>query len=619
MKLIRINLLSILLVCFAWPTIVSANSDLRPMFSSYLLEVKDQEERPTCSINAMTALLEFEHSKHTGSHPLVLSREYLNWAANDATGIVDDGSFFSHIIRGLKENGVCEEQYMPYSSTFDPNNTPSNQAISDADSRSEFYIAFVKTFNDNIGLSQYQVDEIKKLLDRGYPIAIGAKYPDNSQYDSDYVLQMPDGTENFIGHSVIIVGYFDDINYSGGGVFIIRNSWGPNWLDHDGHAKIPYGYYELYGNDALAIDVGTSQPGLPFIQKNNTIEFEDMDVLQATSDYAVQNMEGFGANVWSEDNHLFIGNQTVGQYIEFSLNAVKAKKYSINLFVTKAPDFGIFDFSINGKKLLENFDAFSQLVQPSERIKLGKISLSEGMNILRVELKGKSNSSGGYQFGLDFLEVLPIPDISIVPQIASLLLLSKHSSIPTVTSATGQVWMDRNLGASRVATSLTDEEAYGDLYQWGRGTDGHEKRISQTNINRISPDTGHGDFVIVPVFLTTTYDWHTPQDETLWQGVDGENNPCPIGFRLPTREEWMIEMNTYSALKLPAAGYRGFSDGIVRNEGTKGFYWSMTSNKGSDSAPSYSVSLSFASPETSGDISEDAFRAVGGSVRCIKD
>ena len=50
----------------------------------------------------------------------------------------------------------------------------------------------------------------------------------------------------------------------------------------------------------------------------------------------------------------------------------------------------------------------------------------------------------------------------------------------TVTSTTGQVWMDRNLGASRVATSSTDSAAYGDLYQWGRGTDGHEKRTSST-------------------------------------------------------------------------------------------------------------------------------------------
>ena len=44
-----------------------------------------------------------------------------------------------------------------------------------------------------------------------------------------------------------------------------------------------------------------------------------------------------------------------------------------------------------------------------------------------------------------------------------------------VLSTSGRLWMDRNLGATQVATSLTDYLAYGDLYQWGRGTDGHEK------------------------------------------------------------------------------------------------------------------------------------------------
>jgi len=37
-----------------------------------------------------------------------------------------------------------------------------------------------------------------------------------------------------------------------------------------------------------------------------------------------------------------------------------------------------------------------------------------------------------------------------------------------VTSLTGRIWLDRNLGASRVATSPTDTAAYGDMYQWGR-------------------------------------------------------------------------------------------------------------------------------------------------------
>ncbi|MCC5924135.1 MAG: hypothetical protein JJT77_10135 [Crocinitomicaceae bacterium] len=49
-----------------------------------------------------------------------------------------------------------------------------------------------------------------------------------------------------------------------------------------------------------------------------------------------------------------------------------------------------------------------------------------------------------------------------------------------ISPGTGKVWMDRNLGASQAATSSTDAAAYGDLYQWGRRSDGHQCRTSIT-------------------------------------------------------------------------------------------------------------------------------------------
>ena len=56
--------------------------------------------------------------------------------------------------------------------------------------------------------------------------------------------------------------------------------------------------------------------------------------------------------------------------------------------------------------------------------------------------------------------------------------------------------MDRNLGASRMALSMGDEKAYGDLYQWGRGTDGHEKLTSTTTTSQIpSGDTETATFI----------------------------------------------------------------------------------------------------------------------------
>ena len=63
----------------------------------------------------------------------------------------------------------------------------------------------------------------------------------------------------------------------------------------------------------------------------------------------------------------------------------------------------------------------------------------------------------------------------------SVFCVSGTTAIVDVTNpVTGRTWMDRNLGASRVAMSSTDTLAYGDLYQWGRRSDGHQCRNSPT-------------------------------------------------------------------------------------------------------------------------------------------
>jgi uncharacterized protein (TIGR02145 family) len=187
-----------------------------------------------------------------------------------------------------------------------------------------------------------------------------------------------------------------------------------------------------------------------------------------------------------------------------------------------------------------------------------------------------------------------------------------------VNSVTGKIWMDKNLGASQVATSSTDADAYGDLYQWGRGTDGHEKRTSSTTATLSSTDTpGHGDFITNG---SSPYDWRDPQNDNLWQGVNGTNNPCPSGYRLPTDAEWQAELDSWSSddaagafaspLKLPVAGRRGYSDGSLNIVGSGGYYWSSTVG---------GANASYLSFYGSGADMFSNRRAVGFSVRCLKD
>ena len=64
-----------------------------------------------------------------------------------------------------------------------------------------------------------------------------------------------------------------------------------------------------------------------------------------------------------------------------------------------------------------------------------------------------------------------------------------------VISSSGEIWMNKNLGALRVATSSTDAAAYGDLYQWGRTTDGHEKRNSTAAAGPVASGSEGANFI----------------------------------------------------------------------------------------------------------------------------
>ncbi len=190
--------------------------------------------------------------------------------------------------------------------------------------------------------------------------------------------------------------------------------------------------------------------------------------------------------------------------------------------------------------------------------------------------------------------------------------------VEVINPTTGKTWMDRNLGASRAATSSTDEEAYGDLYQWGRAADGHQKRNSSTTFTLSSSDTpGHGSFI---TSSSGYFDWRSPENDDLWQGVNGVNNPCPPGFRLPTATEWEAERQSWSSnnaagafaspLKLPVAGLRLYNNGSLWAVDYHGGFWSGTVDG------SISRRLYFTSTGARMGINR---RANGYSVRCIKD
>lgn len=194
--------------------------------------------------------------------------------------------------------------------------------------------------------------------------------------------------------------------------------------------------------------------------------------------------------------------------------------------------------------------------------------------------------------------------------------------------ATGRKWLDRNLGAMNTPSSFDDFANYGDLFQWGRGDDGHQvitrtgnldanaTAVNGTTTNLSNSDNpGHSQFILAS---TSPNNWRSPANNGLWQGVNGINNPCPNGWRLPTEAEWTAESlggisSAYSKLKITLTGNRSASNGTISQTTLAAQYWTSTVFS---TDPNYSIRVRISSSTTSQ--SYDS-RAVGKACRCIKN
>ncbi|MDC1245303.1 collagen-like protein, partial [Crocinitomicaceae bacterium] len=202
----------------------------------------------------------------------------------------------------------------------------------------------------------------------------------------------------------------------------------------------------------------------------------------------------------------------------------------------------------------------------------------------------------------------------------SVFCSSGPTAIVDVTNpVTGKTWMDRNLGATQAATSSNDALSYGDLYQWGRRSDGHQCRNSPSTTTLSSTDQPvHGNFITAQ--SSPPYDWRSPQNDNLWQGVNGVNNPCPSGYRLPTEIEMNEEVLSWSSndpagafaspLKWTLVGYRSHNSANINTAGGAGNYHTSTVD---------GTLSSYLSISSNGGAIYAGARASGSACRCIKD
>ncbi|MGA1582369.1 MAG: hypothetical protein ACO4CH_03840 [Saprospiraceae bacterium] len=160
------------------------------------------------------------------------------------------------------------------------------------------------------------------------------------------------------------------------------------------------------------------------------------------------------------------------------------------------------------------------------------------------------------------------------------------------------------------------------MFQWGRFADGHQCRNSVTTFTLSSTATPGNDSFIIST-LIPVYDWLISVNNNLWQGVNGMNNPCPNGYRLPTNAEWEAERLSWteltssgafdSPLRLTHAGKRSGSNFVGVNQYAR--YWSSTTSNQVYRDSGY---LGFANSGASVNFTIGG-RSRGFSVRCIRN
>ncbi len=199
-----------------------------------------------------------------------------------------------------------------------------------------------------------------------------------------------------------------------------------------------------------------------------------------------------------------------------------------------------------------------------------------------------------------------------------------------VKAADGNIWLQQNLGATAVAQSASDANAFGDQFQWGRHADGHQKTTSATTTSVPSPNNPLGfssdEFIIGSPgwwsnpLTTDTWNAATPSAATETNGCD----PCKAlgnGWHVPTQAEWSsivaqenitnIASAFQSNLKLPVAGSRK-ETGSFAFVGQRGYYWSATPSTNATFTKYLYYSDFIVNPDAG------AVRGQGSSVRCLR-
>jgi C1A family cysteine protease len=200
-------------------------------------EVRDQGDRPTCAVFAVTAAHEA-----TRGDTVDLSEESALWSANRVSGGQPPHATVAHTLPGIETDGQALESDWPYGNPRHPAPPPAAAARK----------AARVTPGPWRQLGDLRPAALEQTLRGGEAVILTVAYVRDAWATArqDGFVDAPPGQRVATGHALLATGI--GLWHTGTEVIEFKNSWGADWGDA-GYGYLSRGYWTRYGRKAFAL------------------------------------------------------------------------------------------------------------------------------------------------------------------------------------------------------------------------------------------------------------------------------------------------------------------------------------------------------------------------------
>lgn len=157
---------------------------------------------------------------------------------------------------------------------------------------------------------------------------------------------------------------------------------------------------------AVLRDVEGNRPPEHLVAPSGLIEAEELRLLGKSREFSfwLQPTSSFTGGRWSKDGQMLAAGTQAGDWVELELPERDAGRQRVEVFLTKAADYGVVALSLNGTALGSEIDLFSDRgVMPTGALDLGAVELRGRGDVLRLAVLRANEKAAPphFQFGID--------------------------------------------------------------------------------------------------------------------------------------------------------------------------------------------------------------------------